>query len=359
MSKVLSGIIVVAGLTMLPAGLRLEAKAAEQAAQASPAAEAYLQVLAKVGDEIITSFDVEQALRVVEAGMSTAEIKSADGKKKLEEARQTILDRMIEEKLVVMAADKGPKEYQDAKTQGQAMPNPYLPTSLEVEEEMEKTFEDTRARFPTEEDFDAELKKERLTVPEFRNRLRDRVRRQLTFARMLNFKKKEFQAALKTDDEEARRFYDENRLQFAVGEQVQLRHLLLKKEDEALARQVMTELKAASAPKEKFIQMCRKYSRDAATREQGGRLGWIEKGQVRWPELDAVAFRLKVGQVSEPVRTSEGWHLLWVDEKKPGEQKSFEEVKNAVRNQMFQKKMEQKIQDWVQSLKEEIFVERK
>jgi foldase protein PrsA len=320
-------------------------------------ASEYISILAKVGDEIITSLEVGQALKMFEAGMSAAEKRSPQGQKQLKEAREKILERMIEEKLVVLAAQKGPLEYRDAKDRGQAVPNPYLPTSLEVEEEMEKAFDEARLRFPTEENFATELAKERLTVPEFRNHLRDQMRRQLTFIRMINFKKKDFQMSIRISDEEAREYFDKNRSVFSTGDQVLLRQILFSSLERA--RQVATDISASSDVRQAFIKAAQEFSADESTRETGGRLGWIESGQLRWAVLEKTAFSLKAGRVSAPVKTEAGWHLLMVEETRKAKQKDFNEVKPAVQNALFQEKMDLRIREWLQSLKEEFYVEFK
>lgn len=336
-------ILLLAGLAALPS---------------RPQAEVYQKIAAKVGSEIITSWDVDSAMRIVEASMSRAELGSAEGKKKLEESRKKILDRMIEEKLVVLAAEKGPEGYKEAMDQGRAGQNPYLPTSLEVEEEVDKAFDDAQGRFPSREAFEDELKKERLSISEFRNRLRERLRSQMTFSRMIKNKEKEFQPSLRVSDEEAQAFYEGHKASFSVGAQVNLRHILYSPADAAKAQDAVALVQASRKPKEDFIALARRESKDEITADKGGRLGWIEKGGLRWSEVEDKAFRLKPGQVGGPVQSSEGLHVIFVDEAKAGEQKGFEEVKAQVRNIVYQEKMHKRVEAWVEDLKREFFVER-
>lgn len=318
----------------------------------------YQKIVAKVGPEIITSFEVESALQSVEARLGDSERRSEEGRKKLAETRKKILDRMVEEKLVVLAAEKGPEGFKEALERGTASNNPYLPTAQEVEDEVDKTLDEARKRIGSEELFEQELKRERLSVSEFRQRLRERLRSQMTFSRMIKNKEKELQPTLRVSDEEAKAFYDEHKSAFSVGDQVNLRHILYSFEDKAKAEQALGRIKAAAKAKDEFIKVCRRDSKDEATSSQGGRLDWIEKGSLRWKEVETAAFSLAAGQVAGPLRSEEGWHLIFVEEKKPGEQKSFDEVKAQVRNVVYQQKSQARIEQWVEDLKKEFFVER-
>src|SRR6266481_5648110 len=84
------------------------------AAEAKVESKSVIKVIAKVGGEIVTDFDVDQAVKVIELNMSPAERTSVEGQKKLKEARARVLDRMVEEKLVVMAAKEGPEGFKEA-----------------------------------------------------------------------------------------------------------------------------------------------------------------------------------------------------------------------------------------------------
>lgn len=333
--------------------------AASSAGTAAPAApETYQKIVAKVGSEIITSFDVEMAVKMVEASMSPTEAASEEGKKKLAEARAKVVDSMISQKLVVLAAEKGPEGYKEAVEKGTAPANPFIPSNLEIEEELDKTFDQARSRFATQEDFEAELKKERISLSEFRSKLRDRLRTQMTYQRMVKAKEQEFRPTLRVSDEEAQAFYDEHKAAFAIGEQINLRHILYGPSEMAKATAAATALKSSVHLKDDFIARAKKDSKDELTADKGGRLGWIEKGGLRWSEVEEKAMTMHAGELAGPIKSSEGLHLIYVEEKKAGEQKPFDEVKNQVRNAVYQDKVQKRIEGWVDDLRREFFVER-
>lgn len=324
---------------------------------ADAVAKPVIKVVAKVGAEIVTDFDVDQAVKVVEMNMSPAERASDEGQKKLKETRARVLDRMVEEKLVVLAAKDGPEGYKEAAEAGKAPSNPYLPAGTEVEEEMEKLFDETRKRFASQEQFEAALKAEKQSIPEFRNHLRERLKDQMTFSRMLKVKERDFQPSLRVSDEEIQKFYEDNKGRFAQGAQVNLRHILFKADQEALARSVMEKLKKAKDLKKAFVDAARANSQDEPTRDQGGRLGWIEKGQS-WAELETAAFAAAENEVVGPVKTDAGWHLLLVEGHKDGAQRSLDEVKTNAKNLIYQQKVQKRTEEWIEDLKRKYYVER-
>ncbi|HXC64881.1 MAG TPA: hypothetical protein VNZ67_11020, partial [bacterium] len=114
------------------------------ACAAGLAADPLVKVVAKVGSGIITNADVDDAVKVIEASMSPAELASPEGQAKLAEARKNVLDHMIEMKLVILAAEDGPPGFKDAQAQGKASNNPFLPDASEIETQMEKLFDQTR-----------------------------------------------------------------------------------------------------------------------------------------------------------------------------------------------------------------------
>jgi foldase protein PrsA len=279
------------------------------------------------------------------------------GQQKLKDARGRILDRMIEQKLVILAAKDGPEGFKEAQDGGKAPSNPYLPAGTEVEDQMEKMFDETRKRFSSQEEFEAALRSEKKSVPEFRNHLRDQIRDDMTYSRMLKVKERDFQPSLRVSDEEIAQYYADNKDRFALGSQVQLRHILFKSDQEGQARSVLEKLKKAKDPKKAFVEAARAYSVDEPTRDQGGNLGWIEKGQS-WPEIENAAFPAKDGDLLGPIKSDAGWHLLRVEGHKDGSQRSLDDVKENVKNQIYQQKVQKRTQEWIEDLKHKYYVDR-
>jgi parvulin-like peptidyl-prolyl isomerase len=324
----------------------------------SASAQTYQKIVAKVGSDIITSYDVENAIKILESSLSPGEAETPEGQKKLADAKAKVVDQMIEQKLVVLAAEKGPEGYKEAADKGTAPANPYLPSNLEIEEELDKEFDQARNRFAGQSEFEEELKRERISLSEFRARLRENLRAQMTFQRMVKAKEQEFRPNLRVSDEESKAFYEEHKDAFSVGAQVLLRHILYAAKDLGAAKAAAMALKSSAHLKDDFILRAKKDSKDELTADKGGRLGWIEKGGLRWKEVEDKAFKMRVDELAGPIKSSEGWHLIYVEEKKDGEQKSYDEVKAQARNAVYQEKVQKRIEAWVEDLKRQFFVER-
>jgi foldase protein PrsA len=317
-------------------------------------AETYARVAAKVGNTIITAYDIEEALNFAAGTMTEEEKASSEGKKKLEDMRAKILDRMIQEKIVVQAAlreGEGASGEKDSSSKAVARPNPYVPGDEELEEEVSKALEDTRARFRSAREFQDELARQHITEAAFKARLRERLRDNLIFTRRLKGKQKELQGSFNVTAQEAEGYYKAHPEEFATGEQVKLRQMVLATEEQA--KKLLVKVKAGAD----FEALAKSQSLDEATRERGGSLGWVEKGHLQWPDLEKAIFAAKEGQVVGPVATKLGWHLVKIEGTKAEQQEVFEQVRNRVVNRLYSKRMEEKITAWVDELKQKTFVE--
>ena len=114
----------------------------------------------------------------------------------------------------------------------------------------------------------------------------------------------------------------------AVLKQVKARHILLKVPTDS-PQQVWDQVfqkaqgvKARILKGEKFEDLAKEFSDDEANKFLGGDLGWFSAGRMV-PEFEKAAFSLKIGEVSDPVKTQFGWHLIRVDDKKGFVESSF------------------------------------
>ena len=120
----------------------------------------------------------------------------------------------------------------------------------------------------------------------------------------------------KPDEKQIRAFFEEHRADMSRPEEVQARHILIKVPQGAdattveAARLRLTEMRVKISQGEDFASVARAGSEDA-TASQGGDLGSFPRGRMM-PEFEAAAFALAPGAISEPVRTSLGWHLIYL-----------------------------------------------
>jgi peptidyl-prolyl cis-trans isomerase C len=134
----------------------------------------------------------------------------------------------------------------------------------------------------------------------------------------------------------ANEYYETNKSDYAIPEAVRVSHILfmIDVEDENVdqvsirknAEDVLARLKSG----EEFSQLAREYSDDKVSAKLGGSLpGWVEPGKTV-PAFEKAAFKLQPGEISSLVRSRFGYHIIKVEEKRPGGFKKFEEVRAAI-----------------------------
>jgi len=153
--------------------------------------------------------------------------------------------------------------------------------------------------------------------PEFKRRLAF-IRRKLLMETLLQAEGK---AAL--TDQAMRKVYDDASKQMADQQEVRARHILVPTEAEAKA--ILVEIKKGTD----FAELAKQKSKDPGAAAKGGDLGYFTKEQMV-PEFAEVAFKLGKGQVSEPVKTQFGWHIIQVEDKRNKPMPEFDKVKGQI-----------------------------
>ena len=147
-------------------------------------------------------------------------------------------------------------------------------------------------------------------------------------------------------EEEIRTAYDAEAGKVAKTERIRARHILVGSEKEAI------EIEARLTKGEKFEDLAKKYSLDGS-KEFGGDLGYFTEAEMV-PEFSKAAFALKAGEVSPPVKTDFGWHVIKLEDRKTGGAQPYEQVKSAIRNVLIRKKVAEIIAGMRQTAKVEI-----
>jgi peptidyl-prolyl cis-trans isomerase C len=156
--------------------------------------------------------------------------------------------------------------------------------------------------------------------------------------------REEVDARVTVTPDEIKAFYDANRGSFTANDELRASHILVRTEAEAM------EIRKSILEGESFAGAARRVSLDAATRHKGGDLGVIKKGQTV-PEFERALFTLKVGEISQPVPTQFGYHLVKLTDRNPGVPLSFEEAKDQVKEQVQIEKKRKRFDELVASLR--------
>lgn len=132
--------------------------------------------------------------------------------------------------------------------------------------------------------------------------------------------------------------YDDKVKMIPTEDEVDARHILVDTEEKA--KEVVEKIGKG----EDFSKLAAEYSNDPGSKAQGGKLGYFSKGQMV-KEFEEAAFALKKGEVSKPVKSQFGWHIILVDDRRTKPLPTFDEVKSHIVDSMVQQKGQQVSQD--------------
>lgn len=150
---------------------------------------------------------------------------------------------------------------------------------------------------------------------------------------------------VKVSNAELLKYYNENKQQYSTPAQRDIRHILLKKNQKALADSLAARLRSGGD----FTRLARRYSQDPGSKKAGGRLE-ISKGQTV-PPFDKVAFSIRTRQISAPVKTQYGWHVIQaLAAVVPAKTTPFKDVQQAIRQQLLQSKKSAETTEYVERL---------
>jgi peptidyl-prolyl cis-trans isomerase D len=131
--------------------------------------------------------------------------------------------------------------------------------------------------------------------------------------------------------DEARQYFDANPDEFVEPDARNARHILVAfGEDESAAAKLAGELRQRLLAGESFDALAAEYSADTGSATAGGALGWLGPGDSPASEFEDALFALQVDEVSEPVRTEFGYHLIRLDGVRTGKKRSFDEVQDEI-----------------------------
>ena len=183
-----------------------------------------------------------------------------------------------------------------------------------------------------EKKYRAEIKKQGVTDEQVREDVRASVVQNKIYEKVT--------AGVTVSDKEIEQYYKKNKQNYVQPASRDVRHILVKKK--ALAESLYQRAKSG----ENFAALAKKFSTDPGTKKQGGKLP-ISKGR-QVPEFDKAAFALKTGEISQPVKTSYGWHvILALTGIKKQKVTPLSEVKPAISQQLLQQEKTDAMKDWV------------
>jgi len=223
-------------------------------------------------------------------------------------------------------------QYQDAKAK-----------DIKIEKEkIDAQLEKFKKRFKSEKEYQAALDKEKSTEEQVRARIEKELLAQAAYTRNVTEPAKMSEPALKE-------YYEKNAAKFKQPESAKLR--IISTTDEKKAQDILAKIKQG----EDFGELAYGLSEDSY-RVKSGDIGYIHKGRML-PEIDAVAFKLKVGEVSDIIKAENNWFIIKVEDKKPERQMTFEETKARLQKELETERANELKKKWIDSLRAKAKIE--
>ncbi len=287
------------------------------------------RVVAVVNDDIILESELEQFAAPQYRGPDPD---SAEGKKAWDQLKHKALDALIDGKLV----------------QQQAVELKLSVTSDEVERAVQQVKEQNHL---DDANFVEALKSQGFTMEAYKKTLR----KQILELKVVNTA---VRSRVSVSDEEVKTYYKQNEKLVAGDRQSHLRQILVAAEAAELEAKKRVAQKVAELARggTSFVELAKQYSDDDGTKASGGDLGWIGKG-VLVDELDDAVTAMEPGDVRGPIKTARGWVVLQLVERKAGDLKPFDEIKEQLRKQLYDQQVEKAQQSWLRELRKKSHID--
>jgi foldase protein PrsA len=153
-------------------------------------------------------------------------------------------------------------------------------------------------------------------------------------------------------DEEINTYFEENKESLAQPAQVEASHILVETKEKA------EEVAVKLADGGDFAELAKEYSTDKATAENGGELGTFGTGEMA-PEFEEAAFALAVDEISEPVETEYGFHIIKVTDKTEAQEATLENSKEQIQETLFNEALNTEYAAWLSEKQQSYEIENK
>lgn len=297
-------------------------------------AEVVDRVVAVVNDDIISLFELNQAIKPYQEKIREMGYPSDKEREMLFKLREDAINKLIEQKITD----------QEVKRLNISVSEKEIDASIERVKE---------ANYVTEEQLRSALSKEGLSLEEYRNRMREDILR----ARLVNM---EVKSKIVITNEDIKAYYDKNPDKYGGEKKYHLRHILKKSlsfgshlEKNAI-RFEMQDILAKLKKGEPFEKAAAKYS-DAPSASDGGELGSFSLNSLSTQIRDAVK-NLKPGEFSDVVDTEQGYQIFFLQEIVDTKGKISEEAKSEIEEKLYKEIIEQKFKTWLQELRQKAHI---
>lgn len=293
------------------------------------------EVLAKVGDQKITRGDLDKAMEPMLAQVKKQYgdnfMDNADVKKQYIAAEKQQLDGMVDQAVVLQEAVK-------LKT---------VPSDADLQKQIDERIKFMEQMYGGQEGYQNALKQAGLTTDEFQKQIKDQIIIQNTLE---NYVYKD----IKVTDQQAQDYYNQNKMSYTTKDSgADVSHILVKTKEEA--EKIEADLKKDNG--KNFAELAKQYSQDPGSKDKGGSLGFVNYDSTQLvPEFMAGMRTLtKNGEISQPVQSQYGWHIIKVENVKLAYQ-PFKDVEKTITQQLTEKQQEAKLNTDMENWKKDLDV---
>jgi len=280
----------------------------------SARAEVINKVLATIDGEPVTVYELNQ---FAERTIRGRQVKSGD--------QALLLDALITEKLVSKeVTDKG---------------------VVVRDEDVDRYIDGIKERNKiNDEQLKQALTQQGLTLDSYRAQIREDIQRQQLISH-------EIRGKVNVTPEEVQRYYEAHKSEYSTPDKVQLAHIVFRLPPNASPEQVAAAMAKAEEVQGRlkkgadFGELAKEVSEDPSG-QNGGELGWFKKGEMLEP-LEKGAETVKVGEVSAPIRTSVGVHIIKVEAREGASHQNLDEQAEQIKQQLYNAALEERFQKWL------------
>lgn len=188
------------------------------------------------------------------------------------------------------------------------------------------------------------LKAQGLTINAYRAQIREEIQREQLIGR-------EIRGRVNVSPEEVQRYYEKHLDEYSTPEKMQVAHIVFRLPADAPSDKVAAVTAKAAEVHERikkgadFGEVAKQFSEDASA-QNGGDLGWFKQGELL-DSLEKTAAKLKVGEVSEPVRSPVGIHIVKLEAREGASHQKLDELADQIKQQLYNAALEERFQKWL------------
>jgi len=292
-------------------------------------AEVVDKIVVVVNTEVITQREIDKALLPYYEQYRTL-YKGQELMAKLDEARQAVMEQLIEDRLLLSEAKR---------------------LNIEVKEsDVDARLEDTRKRIGSKKNFERALIEQNVSIKD----LKARYKEQIMTRKMIDEK---VGSTIMITPLEINNYYEAHKENFVQPEQIKLSNILIKPTPQlppekaaALAKNISEMLKGGGD----FPSLAKEYSSGPGATE-GGVMGYVGRGDLL-PAIEKIVFEMKPGETSGVIQTGLGYHIFKIEEKMDRRVLALIDVRREVEEALFAEKARAKLRGWIESLKKSAYI---